>query len=203
MTPHAHSDVEILAGIVPAPVAENLIREAGSLSTVFSLSVGELETVYRVTKKRAAAIVCAGEFAKRAMAQRTVDRPLDSPELIYSFLSPEMAHLAAEQVAVVTVDPRLRMIRRHVVAMGTCNDCPAHPREILRHVLIDAAYGFILAHNHPSGDPSPSRADESVTRRMIEASNIMQLKILDHIIIGKPAVGRCPYYSFRESGLIP
>ncbi|KAB2641318.1 MAG: JAB domain-containing protein, partial [Verrucomicrobia bacterium] len=65
------------------------------------------------------------------------------------------------------------------------------------------AYGFILIHNHPSGDPSPSRSDESTTRRVVEAANLMQVRFIDHIIIGKPSPGRCAYYSFREAGLIP
>ena len=202
MIPQNHSDIEILSGIVPAPVAETLIRETGSLSAVFSLSLGELTTVYRITQKRAAAIVCAGEFARRAMTQRAIERAMDSPDRVYEFLAPGMAHLTAENVVVITLDTRLRMMQRHTVSIGTVNECNAHPREILRHVLIDAAYGFVLAHNHPSGDPSPSRADEVVTRRMVEAAGIMQVKFLDHIVIGKPGVGRPPYFSFREAGLI-
>jgi DNA repair protein RadC len=69
-------------------------------------------------------------------------------------------------------------------------------------VIVQGAYGFILAHNHPSGDPSPSRADERLTRRLIEAADLMQLRFLDHVIIGRPSPGRSPWYSFREAGVI-
>jgi len=65
-------------------------------------------------------------------------------------------------------------------------------------------YGINVAiHNHPSGDPSPSRADEMVTRRLVEAATLMQVRFLDHVIIGKPSPGRTAYYSFREAGLVP
>jgi DNA repair protein RadC len=64
------------------------------------------------------------------------------------------------------------------------------------------AYGFALTHNHPSGDPSPSRADEVFTRRMVQAAELLQIRFLDHVVIGEPAGGRTPYYSFREAGVI-
>jgi DNA repair protein RadC len=70
-------------------------------------------------------------------------------------------------------------------------------------VITRGAYGFILLHNHPSGDPSPSRADEIVTRQVVEAAKLMQVCFLDHVIIGRPSPGRAAYYSFREAGLVP
>ena len=76
-------------------------------------------------------------------------------------------------------------------------------QEILRPVITRGAYGFILIHNHPSGDPSPSRADELITRRIVEAAKLMQVCFLDHVIIGRPSPGRAAYYSFREAGLVP
>jgi len=100
------------------------------------------------------------------------------------------------------VDTRLRLIGYTVVSVGTVSETSAHPREILRPVIVAAAHGFILLHNHPSGDASPSRADEMITRRIVEAAGIMQLHLLDHVICGTPAPGRTGYYSFREAGLI-
>jgi DNA repair protein RadC len=69
-------------------------------------------------------------------------------------------------------------------------------------VITRGAYGFVLIHNHPSGDPSPSKADELITRRLLEAANFMQVCFFDHVIIGKPSPGRLPYYSFREAGIV-
>ena len=74
------------------------------------------------------------------------------------------------------------------------------PRDILRPIILHSAYGFILAHNHPSGDPSPSKADRELTRRLRDAAANMQVRFVDHVIIGRPATGRQPWFSFRESG---
>ena len=89
-----------------------------------------------------------------------------------------------------------------IVSVGSVNEASAHPREILRPVITRGAYGFVLIHNHPSGDPGPSQADEAITRRLAEASKLMQVCFVDHVIIGRPAPGRAPYFSFREAGLL-
>lgn len=107
-----------------------------------------------------------------------------------------------ESVVVVMLNARLRPHAWHRVALGTVNECGAHPREILRPVVAAGAYGFALMHNHPSGDPSPSRADEAITRRINEAATLMQVRLVDHVIVGEPAPGRSPHFSFREAGLI-
>jgi DNA repair protein RadC len=108
-----------------------------------------------------------------------------------------------ETVAVVMLNTRLRPFAWHRVSLGTVNESPAHPREILRPVIAAGAYGFVMMHNHPSGDPSPSGCDESITRRIAEAATLMQIRLFDHVIIGEPAPGRTPYFSFREAGLVP
>ena len=108
-----------------------------------------------------------------------------------------------ESVVVVLLNTRLRPYAWNRVSLGTVNESTAHPREILRPVICGGAYGFVLMHNHPSGDPSPSRSDESTTRRVVEAANIMQVRFVDHVIVGEPLPGRADYYSFREAGLIP
>ena len=107
-----------------------------------------------------------------------------------------------ESLVVVMLNTRLRPYAWHRVSLGTVNESPAQPREILRPVIVAGAFGFVLMHNHPSGDPSPSRADEATTRRISEAANLLQIKLLDHIVIGEPAPGRQSYFSFREAGLV-
>ncbi len=107
-----------------------------------------------------------------------------------------------ESVVVVMMNARLRPHAWHRVSLGSVNECSACPREIFRPVITAAAYGFALMHNHPSGDPSPSRSDEAITRRMNEAANLLQIRFIDHVIVGESAPGRSPYYSFREAGLI-
>jgi DNA repair protein RadC len=129
----------------------------------------------------------------------------DQPELLHAYhkkyLRPTMQE-GKEHLHVVIFDTRLHAIGHHLVSMGSLNECTAHPREVLRPVLIAGAYGFAVMHNHPSGDPSPSRADEAFTRRIVEASNLLGLKFLDHVIVGDSRTSLRPFYSFREAGII-
>lgn len=133
---------------------------------------------------------------------------LDTPEKNEAFfrqvvMTEENFEWNKEHVVVALVNTRLMLQGYNIVSVGTVNESNAHPREILRPVLMGGAYGFIMFHQHPSGDPSPSRSDEQTTRRMVEAAQLMQVRFLDHIIIGLPRHGFNSYYSFRESGLIP
>jgi DNA repair protein RadC len=152
---------------------------------------------------KASKLAAAFELGTRVAREQLRDTPLDSPERIHEFFAPQLRHLAQEQVVVAVVDARLRHSGTIEISRGTVNETVAHPREILRPVITRGAHGFVLIHNHPSGDPSPSRADELVTRRLVEASNLMQVRFFDHVIIGRPSPGRTPYYSFREAGLVP
>jgi DNA repair protein RadC len=132
--------------------------------------------------------------------------PADSPELLHAYWKEQiectLQCAEKEHLHVILLDAKLNAIGFHLVAMGTLTEVTAHPREIIRPLIIAAAYGFAITHNHPSGDPSPSRQDEIFTRRMVEAADLMQLRMLDHLVIGQPRPGRSPYYSFRENGII-
>lgn len=107
-----------------------------------------------------------------------------------------------EHVVVLALNSRGRLMGWHLVSIGGFSEASCHPREVLRPIIVRAAPSFILCHNHPSGEPSPSRADEIVTRRIREASGIFQIDLIDHVIIGLPLKNRIPYFSFRENGLL-
>ena len=154
------------------------------------LPVCELAKEHGLGLAKASKLAAAFELGTRVAREQVRDIPLDTPELIHEFFAPQLRHLAQEQVVVAVVDARLRHIGTTVVSMGTVSESTAHPREILRPVITRGAHGFVLIHNHPSGDPSPSRADEVVTRRLVEASTLMQVHFLDHVIIGKPSPGQ-------------
>jgi DNA repair protein RadC len=131
----------------------------------------------------------------------------DSPEQLFRYWTEVIATQPdhepdKESMVVVMLTTRLRPFSWHRVSLGTVNETSAHPREVLRPVIVSGAYGFALMHNHPSGESSPSRADETVTRRMIDAAALMQIRFLDHVIVGEPAPGRSSYFSFREAGII-
>ena len=107
-----------------------------------------------------------------------------------------------ESVVVVMMNTRLRPYAWHRVSLGTVSESHCQPREVFRPVIAAGAYGFALMHNHPSGDASPSSSDYSITRRINEAATLLQIRLVDHVIVGEPAPGRSPYYSFREAGMI-
>jgi DNA repair protein RadC len=184
-------------------IGRELLARYGSMGALGGLTVAELSKEKGLGLAKASKLAAAFELGTRVAREQLRDTPLDTPELIHEFFGPQLRHLAQEQVVVAVLDTRLRHIGTTVVSVGTVSESNAHPREILRPVITRGAYGFILIHNHPSGDPSPSRADEIVTRRLVEAAALMQVKFLDHVIIGKPSPGRAPYYSFREAGLVP
>jgi DNA repair protein RadC len=133
---------------------------------------------------------------------------LDDPEKLYHFFrdtvtADETFEFNKEHLVVAVLDSRYRLIGYNIVSVGTVSETSAHPREILRPVIALGGFTFALFHNHPSGDPSPSRADEMVTRRMIDCAQIMQISMVDHVIVGRPSPGRAPYFSFKEAGVVP
>lgn len=184
-------------------ISRQLISRYGGLSAIGSMPANALALEMGIGPSKAATLVAAFELGARVAREQINAAPLDTPELIHQYYAPQLQHLPQEQVIVVTVDCRLRHIGTNVVSVGTVNEATAHPREILRPVIARAAYGFILIHNHPSGDPSPSHADCAVTRRLVDVAETMQVRFLDHLIIGRSELGRAPYYSFKEGGLIP
>ena len=183
-------------------ISRQLLRKYGGLNAMGATHAGALAMEAGIGHAKAATLAAAFELGSRVAREQIQANPLDTPEVIYQHFAPQLQHLPQEQVLVVGLDTRLRHLCTSIVSIGTVNEASAHPREILRPVISRAAYAFILIHNHPSGDPSPSRADESVTRRINEAANLMQIQFLDHIIIGRQEAGRSPYYSFREAGMI-
>ncbi|WAC21288.1 DNA repair protein RadC [Luteolibacter sp. SL250] len=183
-------------------IGRDLLRKYGSMSALGALPVTELAKEKGMGIAKASKLAAAFELGARVAREQIDQETLDAPETIHRFFAPQMAHLAHEQVVVAVLDTRNRHIGTTVISMGGVNEASAHPREILRPVITRAGYSFVLIHNHPSGDPCPSRADEMITRRIAEAAELMQINFLDHIIIGKPSPGRRPYFSFRECGII-
>jgi DNA repair protein RadC len=129
--------------------------------------------------------------------RRTLEDPLAIAELCS-----EMRVLDRESLRVVLLNTKQQLIKIATVSQGSVNESIAHPREIFKPVITHSAHSFIMVHNRPSGDPSPSDAGLRLTRRINEASRILQLQLIDHVIIGAPAPGRSSYFSFKETGVI-
>jgi len=125
-----------------------------------------------------------------------------SPELVNELVGAEMRRLLKESLRVILLDTRYHLIRIEEVSLGTVNESIAHPRDVFHPAVAASAYAVIVVHNHPSGDASPSQSDHSLTRRLAEAAELLQIKLLDHIIIGAPADGSTGYFSFKEAGVL-
>jgi DNA repair protein RadC len=180
-------------------VARKLLKDYGSLAGLSRCSVDELAGI---GPAKAVQLVAAFGLGQR-LARETLSRQkIDSPELVNELVGPEMRRLRKESLRVILLDTRYHLIRVEEVSIGSVNESIAHPRDIFRPALVSSAYAVIVVHNHPSGDASPSQTDHSLTRRLAEAAELLQIKLLDHIIIGAPAEGSPGYFSFKEAGVL-
>jgi len=179
--------------------ATRLLEHFGSISTLARASVQELLPF--LSRAKALRLVSSLRLGAVALRQERQQLTIDNPLAIAELCS-EMRFLDRESLRVVLLNAKQHLMKVVSVSEGTLNEAPAHPREIFKPVIVYSAYAFILVHNHPSGDPSPSEADLRLTRRISEASRILQLQLIDHVIIGAPAPGRNSYFSFKESGVI-
>jgi DNA repair protein RadC len=183
-------------------VSEDLLQRAGSLAGLTRFTVDDFKNVPGIGFAKAVKLVAAFNLGKRIAEQTLSVKKLDSPESVYALLGPEMRALRQESLRVILLDTRYHLIRIEEVSRGSTNESIAHPRELFRPALVSSAYAVIVVHNHPSGDPSPSQTDHSLTRRLAEAAELLQIKLLDHIIIGAPIEGNPGYFSFKEAGVL-
>lgn len=213
MGPAGLSDAELLALLLRTgtrghdvlSLAEGLLAEAGSLASLAGWGAADLRRHKGMGRIKAMELSVAMELARRIALSRLGDRPqLSSGRLVAEFLGAAALGLEVEKLWVLCLNRKLRLIRCVEVTSGTATSALAHPREVFRTAIREAAASIVCAHNHPSGDPSPSAADVDITRLLREASKVVEIDLRDHVIVGKPAADPCGrgYYSFRESGLI-
>ena len=180
------------------PVARALIQRFGSLSGVLNADPGALQQVKGVGETTAAALKSVALAARRMARSEVRDKPvLGSWQALLDYLSIDMAHLTVERVRVLYLDTRNRLIDDHHVGDGSIDEASIHPREVIRRAMDVGATALILVHNHPSGNPDPSRADIDVTRRIAEAGRLLGITVHDHVIIGREG-----HVSLRSKGLI-
>ena len=130
-----------------------------------------------------------------ALKETVIDGTLlTTPDQVERYLS-ELKEAAQEAFIVIALNAKNRVIEKHLVSLGTVSSALVHPRECFRPLILSSASTCILAHNHPSGDPTPSSEDIKITRQLVSAGELIGIKILDHVIIGSTAL------SLRESGL--
>ena len=206
----ALSEAELIAillrvgmkGVNAVELARQILLKYGSLAALARCSVAELAKVKGIGLAKAVQLAAAFGLGQRLAFETISAQPMDKPELIYALLGAEMRTLERESLRIILLDTKSHLIRVEEISLGSLNETTAHPREILRPAIIHAAFAFVLVHNHPSGDPAPSDADRRMTRKIIEAATLLQIRFLDHVIIGAPREGRLPYFSFLETGMM-
>ncbi|MGB0993379.1 MAG: RadC family protein [Akkermansiaceae bacterium] len=205
----AISDAELLAiflrvgfkGTSAIELGRKLLQKHGSLTDLGGLSVKELSTERGLGPAKAAQLIAAFELGARCANERMRRTPMNSVQAIYDAVAPRLAHERQEHLLIILLDSKLRALRTIELSEGNSNTVLCEPRDVLHHVIINRAAAFIVVHNHPSGDPTPSRSDNGLTRQLKEASVIMRIRFVDHVIIGRPADDQeQAYYSYSQEG---
>ncbi len=180
------------------PVAKALIAHFGSLTAVLNAEPGALCQVKGMGDASAAALYAVALSARRMARGGVENRPiLSSWNALIDYLTIDMAHLNHERVRVLYLNAQNRLILDHLVTDGSIDEAAIHPREVIRKAFDIGATALILVHNHPSGNPEPSRADIAITQRIAEAGRLLGVTVHDHVI-----VGRNGHTSLRSKGLI-
>ncbi len=179
-----------------------LLRFDGSLPAIARCTVAELEQSSGIGAAKATVICAAFGLAARFSRETVSAQKIDTPAEVCRLLAVEFGALHRESLRVLLLNTRHRLLRVEEISLGTINETLAHPREVFRPAILHSAAAIILAHNHPSGDATPSDADRRLTTRLAEAALLLQIKFVDHVIVGVPRPGQAGYFSFREAGLL-
>ena len=191
-----------LKGENAVQVANRVLTESKTLRSLSRRGAKELSGVRGLGPAKAAHIAAAFELGRRAAREEIMERPMDEPQLVHEFLGAEMMRESREVLHIIVLNTRMKVVHDERLTHGTINESIAHPRDILRCAVLHNAHAFILAHNHPSGDPTPSEADRQLTRRVGDAAELLRIHFSDHIIIGAPRPGAQPWFSFRAAGML-
>jgi DNA repair protein RadC len=178
--------------------AKEAIKKFKTLRGVLEASLEELQEIDGIGPHNAFGIKLMQEVARKFLREKIVDKPVyTSSQEIFDFLYHSMRDLKKETFKVIYLNSQNQIIDIADLFEGTVNISVVHPREVIEGALRHNAVSLIFVHNHPSGNPAPSQNDKAVTRELVHAGSIMQIKVLDHIIIGDNT-----YFSFAGEGLI-
>jgi len=202
--PQALADAELLALILRTgdrtrdawTLARRLLERFEGLAGLMRSSASALESEPGLGPAKSASLCAAFELGRR-ITDRPLDRgrPIRSPIDVQRHFRPRLRDLQRESFQVLLLDGRHRLIAIEEVSLGTLTASLVHPREVFREAIRHAAAAIVLVHNHPSGDPTPSLEDRSVTGRLSSAGRLLGIQVLDHVIVSEGG-----YFSFQEAG---
>lgn len=206
---HSLSDAELLAVIIrngtrelrSIDLAVQILghsKECQGLLGLHYITLAELKKINGIGRVKALQLLCIVELAKRMYKEQKKDRvSFLNPETIADYYMQDLRHLTTEQVILLALDIKSCLIQDIIISKGTVNASFSNPRDIFIAALKYGAVSVILLHNHPSGDPTPSREDVITTQRLRDAGELIGIPLMDHIIIGDNT-----YVSLKERGII-
>jgi DNA repair protein RadC len=186
-------------GLPVEALAKQLVRDFGTVGGIARAGDAELSAIEGLGPAKLAALRAAFELGARHVCSPL--RPgtrLDAPERVFAHFRARLRHVRQEAFFALLLDSRHRLIREIEVSRGSLNQSLVHPREVFAPALREAAAALVVVHNHPSGDPEPSREDVEVTRRLAEAGEILGVRLVDHVVIGA-----AEFRSFARMGWLP
>ncbi len=204
--PEALRDAELLAVLFrtgtrelgAVALAEKLLQHFKTVRAISRASLEELQQVKGLGRVKAVEIKAALELGKRLAAHTEQDRTkINSAEDVARLLMIRYKDVEVEQFKVLLLNAKNEVVNEHNVSSGGLDATLAHPRDVLRQAVREGAVNVIVCHNHPSGDPEPSRDDIALTKRLVESGEVLGIRVLDHVVFGD---GR--YVSLKERGLM-
>jgi DNA repair protein RadC len=202
----ALADAELLAiqlgtgdrGRSAVEVARELLVRYGSLSALAARSVAEIASMPGMGRAKAVRLAATFELTRRLRSRSVEARVLlGSPRQVYERYGPLMEDLRKEVFRLALLDAQNALLRDVIVSEGTLSASLVHPREVFKPAIVESAASIVLLHNHPSGDPTPSREDLRLTQQLVECAELLELRIHDHVVIG-----RGQFVSLAEQGAI-
>ena len=181
------------------PYAKELIKRFGNLSGVLDASQQEIESVLHIGPMSSTLIRLVKEIGSLYLGEKMQEKDvLSSPQAVLDFARMKLSGLPHEAFMVVFLNTKNKVLDHKIIQEGTVDRAAVYPRRIIEDALSRHASSIILVHNHPSGIAQPSAEDKQLTRDLVEAAKTIDLRVLDHLIVGKEG-----YCSFAESRLLP
>jgi DNA repair protein RadC len=178
--------------------AREALREFKTFGGVLEARPEDLQRIPGIGARNVFGLKLVHEVSRRFLKDRMMSRPVcHSSQEVYDYLCHALRDLRTERFKVIFLDPKNQVIEEKTLFEGTVDSSAVYPREVIRDALRYEASALIFAHNHPSGDPEPSLCDREVTRDLVFAARVVQIKVLDHIVVGANR-----YFSFADQGLI-
>ena len=180
------------------PLAKGLIAHFGCYASVLSADTDDLLAFEGLSEGSVAAIKAVQASARHLAREQVINKPvIASWDALVSYIRTAMAHQRKEQFRLLFLDRKNKLIADEIQGEGTVDHAPVYPREVVKRALDLGASALILVHNHPSGDPAPSKGDIAMTRDIVEACRSLDITVHDHIVVAKGG-----HASFKAMGLL-